>query len=205
MMIKIKKKNQKNNQLIFFKSSIGFLNIFNIHEKIRIPKKINIILNKNSLEFNGPLGSINLNIMNSLYFFIKNDTILLSFNNLHLKKKKKSFLNLYKSLIKLKIKGILQGFKLNLFLKGLGFKAFIENNNLILKLGYSHSIIIKIPNNIKIINQTNKLIFNSNDWIFLTKYVHFIKNFKKPEPYKGKGLLLKNEIIILKEAKKSKK
>lgn len=204
-MIKIKKKNQKNNQLIFFKSSIGFLNIFNIHEKIRIPKNINIILNKNSLEFNGPLGSINLNIMNSLYFFIKNDIILLSFNNLHLKKKKKSFLNLYKSLIKLKIKGILQGFKLNLFLKGLGFKAFIENNNLILKLGYSHSIIIKIPNNIKIINQTNKLVFNSNDWIFLTKYVHFIKNFKKPEPYKGKGLLLKNEIIILKEGKKSKK
>lgn len=204
-MIQIKQKNQKNNQLIFFKSSIGSLNIFNIHEKIRIPKNINIILKKNSLEFYGPLGSINLNIMDSLYFFIKTNIILLSFNNLHLKNKKKSFLNLYKSLIKLKIKGVLQGFKLNLFLKGLGFKAFIENNNLILKLGYSHSIIIKIPENIKIINQTNKLIFNSNDWIFLTKYVHFIKNFKKPEPYKGKGLLLKNEVILLKEGKKSKK
>ncbi len=204
-MIQIKQKNQKNNQLIFFKSSIGSLNIFNIHEKIRIPKNINIILKKNSLEFYGPLGSINLNIMDSLYFFIKTNIILLSFNNLHLKNKKKSFLNLYKSLIKLKIKGVLQGFKLNLFLKGLGFKAFIENNNLTLKLGYSHSIIVKIPENIKIINQTNKLIFNSNDWIFLTKYVHFIKNFKKPEPYKGKGLLLKNEVILLKEGKKSKK
>ena len=204
-MIKILKNNQKKKKIIFFQSSLGSLNIFNIHEKIRIPKNINIILKKNELKLTGPLGSINLNIMNSLNFFIKNNNILLSFNDLHLKRKKKSFLNLYKSLIKLKIKGILQGFKLNLFLKGLGFKAFIEQNNLILKLGYSHSITIEIPENIKIINQTNKLIFSSNDWIFLTKYVHYIKNFKKPEPYKGKGLLLKNEIIILKEGKKSKK
>ena len=53
--------------------------------------------------------------------------------------------------------------------------------------------------------KANKLIFNCNDWENLTKYVHFIKNFKKPEPYKGKGLLLKNEIVHLKEGKKSKK
>nr|YP_009327223.1 ribosomal protein L6 [Aphanomyces astaci]AOQ30618.1 ribosomal protein L6 [Aphanomyces astaci] len=203
-MIKVLKKKQKK-QSIFLKSSLGYLNIFNIHEKIKIPQNIKIIKNKNILNLKGPLGEINLNIMNSIYIFIKNKNILLNFNNLFLRKKKKSFLNLYKSLIKLKIKGILQGFKLNLFLKGLGFKAFIEENILILKLGYSHSINIIIPKNIKIINQTNKLIFLSNDWLFLTKYVYYIKNHKKPEPYKGKGLLLKNEIIKLKEGKKSKK
>lgn len=204
-MIKILKKNQKKNQIIFFKSTLGSLNIFNINEKIRIPKKIYVILKSDFLILKGPLGLINLNIINSLSFFIKNNTLLLSFNDLHLKRKKKSFLNLYKSLVKLKIKGLLQGFKLNLFLKGLGFKAFIEKNNLNLKLGYSHLITIKIPENIKILNQSNKLIFSSNDWVFLTKFVHYIKNFKKPEPYKGKGLLLKNEVIILKEGKKSKK
>jgi large subunit ribosomal protein L6 len=203
-MIKILKKTKKK-QSIFLKSSLGYLNIYIIHEKIKIPNNINIILKNNNLTLIGPLGNINLDIMNSISIFIKNNKILLNFNNLYLKRKKKSFLNLYKSLIKLKIKGILQGFKLSLFLKGLGFKAFIENNILILKLGYSHSINIIIPENIKIINQTNKLIFTSNDWLFLTKYVHHIKSFKKPEPYKGKGLLLKNEVIILKEGKKSKK
>ena len=205
MILKILKKNQSINQLIFLKSTLGFLNIFNIDENIKIPNNIHIILEKNKLKFKGPLGLVELNIMDSLYFFIKNKNILLSFNNLRFKKKKKSFLKLYKSLIKLKMKGILQGFKLNLFLKGLGFKAFIEENNLILKLGYSHSIILNIPQNIKIINQTNKLIFNCNDLGILSKFVHFIKNFKKPEPYKGKGLLLKNEIIIQKEGKKNKK
>jgi large subunit ribosomal protein L6 len=58
---------------------------------------------------------------------------------------------------------------------------------------------------IKIINQSNNLILSSIDYIFLTQFVHFIKSYKKPEPYKGKGLLLKNEKIIKKEGKKSKK
>ncbi|RLN53945.1 hypothetical protein BBP00_00009128, partial [Phytophthora kernoviae] len=111
----------------------------------------------------------------------------------------------YNKLIKIKIKGVLQGFKLNLILKGIGFKAFIKNNILILKLGFSHNISITIPSNIKIINQNNTLIFSSLDNIFLSQFVHYIKNFKKPEPYKGKGLLLKNEKILQKEGKKSKK
>jgi large subunit ribosomal protein L6 len=203
-MIKILKKIKKK-QSVFLKSSLGYLNIFNIHKKIKIPKNINLILKKNNLKIKGPLGIVDINIMKSIYIFIKNKNILLNFNNNYLKRKKKSFLNLYNSLIKIKIKGVLQGFKLNLFLKGLGFKAFIEKNILILKLGYSHNINVIIPENIKIINQTNKIIFSSNDWIFLTKYVHHIKNFKKPEPYKSKGLLLKNEVIIQKEGKKSKK
>ena len=82
---------------------------------------------------------------------------------------------------------------------------FNKNNNLILKLGFSHNIIIPIPDNIEIINQSNKLIFHSIDYIFLNQFVHYIKNYKKPEPYKGKGLLLKNEKIIQKAGKKSKK
>ena len=184
---------------------MGILNIFNIHKKIKIPKNINLILKKNNLKIKGPLGIVDISIMKSIYIFIKNRNILLNFNNNYLKRKKKSFLNLYNSLIKLKIKGVLQGFKLNLFLRGLGFKAFIEENILILKLGYSHNINIIIPENIKIINQTNKIIFSSNDWIFLKKYVNNIKSFKKQETYKGKGLLLKNEVIIQKEGKKSKK
>ena len=99
----------------------------------------------------------------------------------------------------------MQGFKINLFLKGIGFKTFIKNNNLILKLGFSHNIIIPIPSNINIINQSNTLIFNSIDYIFLHQFVYSVKNYKKPEPYKGKGFLLRDEKIYQKEGKKSKK
>lgn len=201
-MIKLLKKNIKIKNKIFLKSSLGNIQIFFIDKIIKIPKKIKIKINNKNIYFKGLLGELYLNFSNEIYFFFKKNNLIFVIN---LKKNKKSILNLYNKLIKIKIKGILQGFKLNLILKGIGFKAFIENNNLILKLGYSHNIVINIPKDIKIINQSNNLIFNSIDFIYLTQFVHYIKNFKKPEPYKGKGLLLKNEKILKKEGKKSKK
>nr|YP_003734816.1 ribosomal protein L6 [Globisporangium ultimum]YP_003734865.1 ribosomal protein L6 [Globisporangium ultimum]ACZ43851.1 ribosomal protein L6 [Globisporangium ultimum]ACZ43900.1 ribosomal protein L6 [Globisporangium ultimum] len=203
-MIKLLKKNIKIKNKIFFKSSLGNINIFFIDKTFKIPKNIKITINNinKKLYFEGLLGVLSLTFINEILFFYKKNQLILILNS---QKNKKSILNLYNKLIKLKIKGVLQGFKLNLILKGIGFKAFVENNNLILKLGFSHNIIITIPSNIKVISQVNNLIFSSIDFIFLTQFVHFIKNHKKPEPYKGKGLLLKNEKILKKEGKKSKK
>lgn len=203
-MIKLLKKNIKIKNKIFFKSSLGNIDIFFIDKTFKIPKNIKITINNinKKLYFDGVLGVLSLTFINEILFFYKKNQLILILNS---QKNKKSILNLYNKLIKLKIKGVLQGFKLNLILKGIGFKAFVENNNLILKLGFSHNITIAIPSNIKVISQVNNLIFSSIDFIFLTQFVHFIKNHKKPEPYKGKGLLLKNEKILKKEGKKSKK
>ena len=201
-MIKLLKKNIKIKNKIFFKSSLGNINIFFIDKTFKIPKNIKINIENNKIYFEGLLGKLSLNYINEILFFFKKNQLILILNS---QKNKKSILNLYNKLIKLKIKGVLQGFKLNLILKGIGFKAFVEKDNLILKLGFSHNITIAIPSNIKVISQANNLIFSSIDFIFLTQFVHFIKNHKKPEPYKGKGLLLKNEKIIKKEGKKSKK
>ena len=201
-MIKLLKKNIEIKNKIFFKSSIGNMKIFFIDKLIKIPNNIKIIVNNNNIYFKGILGQLSLAFTNKIFFFQKKNQLILIIN---LQKNKKSILNLYNKLIKIKIKGVLQGFKLNLILKGIGLKTFIENNNLVLKLGFSHNNIIAIPSDIKVINQSNNLIFNSIDFISLTQFVHYVKSFKKPEPYKGKGLLLKNEKILKKEGKKSKK
>lgn len=200
-MFKISKTKIEIKKEISFKSYLGNINIFFIDKKIKIPKNVEIKIENNNIFFKGSLGELSLTFKDEISFFLKNNQLIIIINS---QKNKKSILNLYNKLIKIKIKGVLQGFKLNLILKGIGFKSFIENNNLILKLGFSHNIVIPIPNNIKIINQTNNLIFNSIDFIYLTQFVHYIKNFKKPEPYKGKGLLLKNEKIFKKKVKKVK-
>nr|YP_010394730.1 ribosomal protein L6 [Phytophthora rubi]DAZ89167.1 TPA_asm: ribosomal protein L6 [Phytophthora rubi] len=201
-MIKILKKNIKLKNKNFLKSPLGNIQLFFIDKTFVFSKDIKIFNKKQTIFFETSLGLLSLDITNNIYFFIKKNKLLL---NININKNKKSILNLYTKLIKIKIKGVLQGFKISLLLKGIGFKAFIENNNLILKLGFSHNIIILIPSNIEIINQTNTLIFSSIDYIFLNQFVHYIKNHKKPEPYKGKGLLVKNEKILQKEGKKSKK
>ena len=200
-MIKILKKTKKNKNKIFLKSSLINIQIFFIDTIFIIPKKIKIFSRKNFLFFETSLGLLSLKFINNIYFFIKKNKLLINFNLL----KKKSILNLYTKLIKIKIKGVLQGFKIKLILKGIGFKTFIENDNLILKLGFSHNIIITIPSTIHINNQNNILIFSSIDYLLLSQFVYYIKNYKKPEPYKGKGLVIPNEFFFLKEGKKSKK
>ena len=201
-MIQILKQKIKKKNNFFFKSSLGNFELFFIDKIFKISKDIKIIKKKKNIYFKNKLKILSLTFINEIFFFKKKEKLILIIN---IQKQKKSILNLYYKLIKIKIKGILQGFKINLILKGIGFKALIKNNNLILKLGFSHNIIILIPSNIKINIQSNNLIFNSIDFIFLTQFVNFIKNYKKPEPYKGKGFLFKNEKIIKKEGKKNKK
>merc|ERR1712038_1886974 len=89
---------------------------------------------------------------------------------------------------------------------GVGYKIF-ENNLkglscefLNFKLGYSHSVYYKIPDNIKIIiRQSNKLFVLGYDYNLVNQTAFTIRSYKKPDPYKGKGILYYNESIILKE------
>nr|YP_010508040.1 ribosomal protein L6 [Phytophthora clandestina]UXG56368.1 ribosomal protein L6 [Phytophthora clandestina] len=201
-MIKILKKNIKLKNKNFLKSPLGNIQLFFIDKTFFFQKNIKISSKDKTIFFETTLGILSLTFIDNIYFFLKKKKLLI---NVNVNKNKKSLLNLYNKLIKIKIKGVLQSFKISLILKGIGFKTFLENNQLILKLGFSHNIIIPIPSNIEIINQTNILIFNSIDYIFLNQFVHYVRNHKKPEPYKGKGLLLKHEKILQKEGKKSKK
>ena len=171
-MIQLLKKNIKIKNKIFFKINLVNLIIFFIDKIFKLSKKIKITIKNQKFFFENSSKKLFLIFIKDVLFFHKKNQLILIVN---LQKNKKSILNLYNKLIKIKMKGVLQGFKLNLILKGIGFKIFVENNNLILKLGYSHNIIIPIPSNIKIINQSNHLILNSIDYISLTQFVHYIK------------------------------
>jgi large subunit ribosomal protein L6 len=90
---------------------------------------------------------------------------------------------------------------------GVGFKVFslkINNLNLVhLKLGYSHSIYFKIPENIRVENHKSTILFISgNSFNYVTQIAALIKSYKFPEIYKGKGILYADEKIKLKEGKK---
>jgi len=111
--------------------------------------------------------------------------------------------SLFNSLILKKKRGITQRLKLNLLLNGIGYKVKLNSQFLTFKLGYSHIINVLIPKNIKVqILKSTIIILYSNDWDCLTKFAHSLKKLRKIDPYKGKGILFKDEIIIKKEGKK---
>jgi len=90
---------------------------------------------------------------------------------------------------------------------GVGYRpSFVEsfeNKLILLKLGFSHLVYFKIPSNLKVFHQKRTQLFVcGNSYHSVTQFVSSIRLLKKPEPYKGKGILYENEKVILKEGKK---
>lgn len=154
-------------------------------------KKIKVIQNKNILIINGPLGSVNFKI-NS--WFNSNTTDLFiphSQYNFFVEKLKKLF------------KSVTTGWFLELNLNGIGYKSFKLNDKIALDLGYSNLVIYKPSDILKIKNFKNKIVLFSIDEEYLNNIGNTIRNYSYPDPYKGKGMLFRNEIIKLKKKAKS--
>lgn len=173
---------------------------------IKIPK--NVTINSNCIEkkllLKSHLGELSLNLNDSIFYIKKENHIeLKKFNKTNEQKNDKKDLNLYQALIQKKIRGITQGFKTNLYFNGLGFKAQKLGNTLTLKLGFSHEINVEIPESICVtIQKPTVLLLSSTNWIKLSQFISKIRKYKRPEPYKGKGILFKDENILRKEGKK---
>lgn len=177
-----------------------------IRKEIKIPKDVTVVLKNNNLILLSSIhGSCELNLNKNIQIEINSNYIYLT-DKLNSKKEYKKYLGLYSSLLKTNLKGLSQRFKIGLFLNGIGYKVQKIDNKLSFKLGYSHEIFVDIPDYIEVlIIKPTQIVFYGANWDKLTQYVHNIKKLRKIEPYKGKGILLKNETVLRKEGKKNKK
>jgi len=113
---------------------------------------------------------------------------------------------LYRSLVANMVKGVTEGFKKQLELVGVGYKATNTGNTLDLALGYSHNIIFDIPSEVKVSTLTEKgqnpkIMLEASDNQLLGAVAAKIRSLRKPEPYKGKGVRYSDEFIRRKAGK----
>jgi large subunit ribosomal protein L6 len=113
---------------------------------------------------------------------------------------------LYRSLIANMVKGVTEGFKKELELVGVGYKASNQGNVLDLSLGYSHNIIFEVPKELKVSTETlkgqnPKIFIEGTDKQLLGQVAAKIRSLRKPEPYKGKGVKYSDEVIRRKAGK----
>jgi large subunit ribosomal protein L6 len=104
------------------------------------------------------------------------------------------------------VKGVTEGFKKELELVGVGYKAANQGNILDLALGFSHNIIFEIPNELKVVTSQEKgdnprIVLEGIDKQLLGQVAAKIRGLRKPEPYKGKGVKYKGEFIRRKAGK----
>ncbi|MBE6359076.1 MAG: 50S ribosomal protein L6 [Lentisphaerae bacterium] len=109
---------------------------------------------------------------------------------------------LARSLIQNMVIGVSQGFRKELQIVGIGYKAAVAGSTLNLSLGYSHPIAFAIPAGIKVtVTPENKIMVEGCDKQLVGETAAQIRRFRKPEPYKGKGIRYVDERIVLKEGK----
>ena len=170
---------------------------------IHIPKDVDIDYSNPNMTVKGKFGTLEIKIPDVINI-VQNDGQL----NVNLKEEKKSVRalhGLYRTLINNMVIGVSEQFDLTLILKGVGYRAAVQGNDIILNLGYSHPVKIEIPKDISVkIVQNTTINLKSCDKELLGLFAANIRNWRQPEPYKGKGILYKDEQIIRKAGKSAK-
>jgi large subunit ribosomal protein L6 len=167
---------------------------------ILIPAGVEIKMEGNIISVKGPKGEISHKIRPEVKVEKKEDKIFVL--NQEETKLSKSLWGLTRILIFNMIKGVTIGFEKKLEIQGIGFKAAVEGENLVLNVGFTEPVKMKIPQNIKISVEKNIIIISGIDKELVGQFTANIRKVKPPEPYKGKGIRYVNETVRRKVGKK---
>jgi large subunit ribosomal protein L6 len=170
---------------------------------ISIPEKVKVALSGNIINVEGPLGKKSMNIDLDMFDLNINDGKDITIKPKKIDKNSKRLWGMNRSLINNAVIGSSTGYEKILELVGVGYRAALKDKQLNLQLGYSHDINFDIPDGIKILVEKQTTIkVSGSDKQQVGMVVSKIKSFRKPEPYKGKGIREKGQHILRKEGKK---
>ena len=169
---------------------------------VTIPAGVTVVINDNVVTAKGKLGELSCSFDASMVSAVlEENTVRVS--PLSESKQSRALWGTTRANINILLKGVSDGFTKNLELVGVGYKARVEGAKLILSLGYSHDVIFMAPEGVKITcpSATNISISGANKQL-VGQVAAEIREFRKPEPYKGKGVRKEGEYVRRKEGKK---
>ena len=172
---------------------------------VDIPSGVTISVNKdNKVTVKGPKGELHEAIDRDITVEVKDNTV--EFSRPTDQIRHRAMHGLYRSLVSNMVKGVTEGYKKELELVGVGYKAASQGNLLDLALGYSHNIVIEIPSELKVSTAQEKgknpiITLESIDKQLLGQVAAKIRSLRKPEPYKGKGVKFAGEVLRRKAGK----
>ncbi len=167
---------------------------------IQVPSGVSVTINGNEIKIKGPKGELGISY---------HPNISVSFNDNIIEvtrpddlKENRALHGLTRALIQNMIKGVTEEYKKILDIVGVGYKAELKGNNLLLSIGYSHPIYFIPPAGIKLETPTpTQIIVSGIDKQLVGQVASKIRSFRKPEPYKGKGIKYSTEVIRRKAGK----
>ncbi len=170
-------------------------------EVIQIPKGVQVQMDNGKITVSGPLGKLDYTIAQQYVKVSINDDKI-HINVLSEDRESRSRHGLTRSLIANMISGVTEGFKKELQIIGVGYKAQVKGTELILNIGMSHPVVYSIPSNINIqVEGPTKIIISGPDKYKVGEVAATVRRYRPPEPYKGKGIRYIDEYVKRKTGK----
>ena len=175
---------------------------------IKIPAGVNVAMADGVVTVKGPKGELSQQVDSSIIVKIADGEIIFEVdeNSPVNYKQKQAYHGLYRALVNNMVVGVSEGYKKTLELVGVGYRVSNQGNVIEFSLGYTHPIFLELPKEVKVEtkserNQNPLLMLESCDKQLIGLICAKIRTFRKPEPYKGKGILFKGEVIRRKSGK----
>jgi large subunit ribosomal protein L6 len=171
-------------------------------QQLAIPEKTEVTLEGSVCTVKGPLGTLSKELdLTTIAVTIENGVV--SFAPLMDTPFSRALWGTYASLVKNMIKGVNAVYTKKLILEGVGFKSEVKGKTLALALGFSHPVVVPIPESLTVTAEKNLLTISGIDKELVGQFTAAVRALKKPEPYKGKGFRYDDEVIRRKAGKKT--
>lgn len=165
-----------------------------------IPSGVEVKLTDNVLEVKGPKGSLREKLHPLVKVELTDGAIQVKVKN-ELEKSQRALWGLFGSLIRNMVEGVVSGFTKKLEINGVGMKYAVSGNKVILNVGFSHPVEFEIPAGITITTDGNAMSISGIDKQLVGETAARIRQVKKIEPYKGKGIKYAGELFVKKAGK----
>jgi len=167
---------------------------------IAIAKGVELSVADGIIKVKGPKGTLSIAKPDTISLNIENgEAILVPANDESI-----ALTGTIRAIVANMVQGVSEGFTRKLELVGVGYRAAVQGNDLNLSLGFSHPVVFKAPEGITITTPSQtEILISGADKQLIGEVAAKIRAYRKPEPYKGKGIRYAGEIINMKEAKKA--
>ena len=168
---------------------------------VTVPSGVTADIANGVLTVKGPKGTLTLSLRDEISYTVEDGRILVRPANDT--KQARAFWGMQRTLVNNLVTGVTEGYSKTLLITGVGYRANAQGKNLKLQLGYSHDVDFAIPEGIEIKTPDNTTVEISGiDKQKVGQVAAEIRRWRKPEPYKGKGIKYRGEYIFRKEGKK---
>mgnify|MGYP001412634409 CR=1 FL=1 len=173
---------------------------------IQLPQGVEAkISNDGRVTVKGPKGQLDIELMKGILVKQEEKDLIVSLDE-NVKFQDSAFYGLYRSLLNNMVIGVSSGFEKVLTMVGVGYRAAVKGKLLDIQVGYSHPTEIEIPKGIEVIvNKGTEIVISGIDKRLVGHFAAQVRDIRKPEPYKGKGIRYRDEYVRRKAGKTAKK